>query len=73
MKRTPRSTSLRAIRQLVPKTALAGLSMPYIFLVASDSFERSTASGCGRLHLVRQFEGANPRIQFGVVGFIRRP
>ena len=42
--RTPRSTSLRAIRQLVPKTELAGLSMPYIFSVASDSLERSTAS-----------------------------
>ena len=39
-----RSTSLRAMRQRVPKSLVAGSSMPYIFLVASLSPEISITS-----------------------------
>ena len=59
-------------RQLVPNTDVAASSIPYSFLVASDSLDRSTASeidglGCRRLHRVGQLVGANPGIQLGIV------
>ena len=74
------NTARRTVRRAPPAAAPAGnscrtsavasSSMPYSFLVASDSFVRSTASGRGRLHPIGQFVGVDARFEFGVVRLV---
>ena len=64
-KRTPRSTSRRAIRQRRPYESV-GSAIPYIFRVACGLFVREVQRvGRGQLHARRQFVAGDAGVQFG--------
>ena len=71
MKRTPRSASRRASRQLAANVPGLRASGPYSSKVCAGSFERSVSSGTERLHPVRHLVLRDARGDFRIAELIQ--